>query len=1000
MEMDYNWLSDPTVFSVNRVEAHSSHDFSGSFKSLNGSWKMHYAKNLSMAPAEFCREDFDLTGFDDVTVPLSIQMQGYGSPAYNNFMYPWDGHENIKNGEVPKMFNPTASYVKEFVIDEDMKGQRIFISFCGAESGMALWLNGKFIGYSEDSFTPHDFELTDVIKADGVNRLAVQVYRFTSSSWLEDQDFFRFSGLFRDVVLYSTPKLHVFDMFAKGRLEKDNVTGTLDLEFTVEAADNKKANAEIILSSFEDEILREKISVTNGKNCIKYTVGEVLPWSAEAPNLYELQIILTDENGEEVESAAQSIGFRRFELENGILKLNGKRIIFNGVNRHEMSCETGRTVSYEDTERDIINMKRHNINAIRTCHYPDQTFVYDLCDKYGIYVIDECNLETHGTWSVTGKPDENTLPGSTETWKDVCLDRAKSLQERDKNHACVLFWSCGNESCGGKNIWLMSQLFKKRDDTRLVHYEGISHDRTYNDTSDVESQMYTKPWDIKKFLEENPEKPFICCEYMHAMGNSLGAMDEYTDMTHEVDRYQGGFIWDYIDQAFRKKNRYGEDFMGYGGDFDDRPNDYNFCGDGIVFADRSNSPKMQDVKKLYQNIGVFFENDRAVIKNYYLFTDLRDFDCTVILDRNGEEITRESRNIVCAPGESVELPLFDRNSDLLFGEEGEYAVTVSFTLREDTDWAESGYEIAFGQDVFTVGTENPGLDMMKERREVPVRKLQVIDCDYNYTFRGENFEYIFSKRQGGFLSMRVNGKEMFDLQPKPNFWRAPTDNDMGNMMVLRMGQWELSSRYNAVVDFKAEDNKVIFTHLLGGHKDLYMNTSYTVFDDGSVKIEMDFPGVENGQDMPAFGMMFTLPADYENVRYYGEGPDECMIDRRSGAKLGFYEFKASENFTPYLMPQECGNRTGVRLAKVTDERGHGIMLASKNMELSVLPYTPFEIENALHIHELPDIHHTVIRANLIQMGVGGDDSWGAKTHEQYTVKSDKPMHFEFYIAGI
>ena len=999
MEMDYRWLSDPTVFNVNRVEAHSSHEFNGCFKSLNGIWKMHYAKNISLAPADFWKEDFDLTGFDDVTVPLSIQMQGYGKPAYNNVMYPWDGHESVKSGDVPKKFNPTASYVKEFVPDDAMKGQRVYVSFRGAESGMALWVNGKFIGYSEDSFTPHDFNITKEIEFGKVNRLAVQVYRFTSSSWLEDQDFFRFSGLFRDVVLYSVPNIHVFDIFAKGRLEKDNTSGVLDLEFTLDTLRFEKGNAEIVLSSLEGEVLRKSIPVAKGKNLVEYKVGEVQPWSAEVPNLYALTIIITDEKGRETEIAKQNIGFRRFELEKGILKLNGKRIILNGVNRHEMSCDTGRTVSYEDTERDIINMKRHNINAIRTCHYPDQTFLYDLCDKYGLYVIDECNLETHGTWATTGRPNENTLPGSTETWKDVCLDRAASMQERDKNHPCILFWSCGNESCGGKNIWLMSQRFKKRDDTRLVHYEGICHERTYNDTSDVESQMYTKPWDIKKFLEENPEKPFVCCEYMHAMGNSLGAMDEYTDMTHEIERYQGGFIWDYIDQAFRKKNRYGEEFMGYGGDFDDRPNDYNFCGDGIVFADRTNSPKMQEVKYCYQNIGISFEKNDAVVKNYYLFTDLREFDCTLILNRNGVEVLREGRNVKAKPGETVKVPLFDRKSEI-FETSGEYTVTVSFTLREDTDWAESGYEIAFGQTVFAAKTENAGLDLMLEKREKPARGLEIVDCDYNYTFRGENFEYIFSKGMGGFISMRVNGRELFDLAPKPNFWRAPTDNDNGNRMVLRMGQWELSSRYNAVTGFEADGNKVTCKHLLGGFKDVFLQTTYTVSDDGRVKIEMDLPAIENGQDMPVFGMMFSLPADYGNVRYYGEGPDECMIDRRRGAKLGIYEFKADENFTPYLMPQECGNRTGVRFASVTDDKGHGIMLASSDMELSVLPYTPFEIENALHIHELPDIHRTIVRANLIQMGVGGDDSWGATTHEQYTVKSDKPLHFEFTIAGI
>ena len=999
MEMNYDFLKDIETVNVNRVPAHSSHKSSNEKISLNGTWKMHYAKNLNTAPKGFQNNDYDISAFDNVTVPLSIEMQGYGHPAYNNFMYPWDGHEDLKNGEVPTEFNPTASYVKEFKLDKKNKGKRVFVSFQGAESGIAVWLNGKFIGYSEDSFTPHDFELTDAVDYDNINRLAVQTYRFTSSSWLEDQDFFRFSGLFRDVFVYFVPEITVFDIFAKGILNKDNETGKVDLEFTIKSPKKLNAIAEITVISGCREIVKQEIRVTDGVYNCTLNCDDVDAWSAEHPELYDLKITLKTEPGEIIEKSEQKIGFRRFEISNGVLTLNGKRIVFNGVNRHEMSADTGRTVSYADTERDIINMKRHNINAVRTCHYPDQTFFYDLCDKYGIYVIDECNLETHGTWSVIGRPTETTLPGSDPTWRTACLDRARSMQERDKNHACVLFWSCGNESCGGENIYLMSKLFKERDNTRLVHYEGICHERTYNETSDVESQMYTKPWDLRKFIEEHPEKPFILCEYMHAMGNSLGAMDEYTRMTHEIDKYQGGFIWDYIDQAFVKKNRYGEEYMGYGGDFGDKPNDYNFCGDGIVFADRTNSPKMQEVKYHYQNIGIKVNRYTAEITNYYLFTDLFEFNCFVTVLRNGETVNTEVKNVYLAPGETTEIKLFEDDSEY-FDCPGEYTINVSFTYAYDTEWAEAGFEVAFGEYAFNVNTENAGFDMLCDNVGTALREVKKVDCDYNVAFHGDDFQYIFSKRNGGFLSMNVKGKEFFSLSPKPNFWRAPTDNDMGNNNPARLGKWKIASDYAGISDFKAEGNRITMKYRLPEIAGAELYVSYTVHDNGIIKVDMDYKGVKDMPDIPEFGLMFTLPADYENVRYYGEGPDECMLDRRMGARLGVYEFKSSENVTPYLMPQECGNRTGVRFAQITDRLGHGILFAGNDFEMSVLPFTPNELENAKHMYELPDIHYTIIRINKIQMGVGGDDSWGARTHDKYLIKSDGEMHFEFFIAGI
>ncbi len=1022
-KMDYEWLGDTAVFNVNREPAHSSHRFAKTLaelegensweKLLNGTWKMFYSKNPSMRPGGFEKPGVDISAFDDVKVPLSIEMQGYGAPAYFNVIYPWDGYEELKRGEVPQEFNPTSSYVKEFYLDPAWKGQNIYVSFKGVESGMALWMNGTFVGYSEDSFTPHDFDITKLVKFDEKNYMAVQVYRFTSSSWLEDQDFFRFSGIFRDVVLYTTPKVHVSDLFVKALPDETYENGTLSLELKLTGCETADVRGTLTL---DGEVKKEfKIDGALNKDGIikkKVKINDIKLWSAEAPVLYKLILEVRNEKGTVTEFVSERVGFREFKLEDGILKFNGKRIVFNGVNRHEMSCLTGRTVSYEDTRNDIINMKRNNINAIRTCHYPDQTFLYELCDEFGLYVIDECNLETHGTWATTGRPTKDTLPGSTPKWRDVVLDRARSMQERDKNHACILFWSCGNESCGGKNIWLMSQQFKKRDDTRLVHYEGICHERTYNDTSDVESQMYTKPLDIERFLEKHPEKPFVLCEYMHAMGNSLGNMDEYTDRFHSIEKLQGGFIWDYIDQGFVKKNRFGEDFIGYGSDFGDPLNDYNFCGDGICFADRTNSPKMQEVKHNYQNIRIDVSGTTATITNYSLFTNTDEYDCLITLERNGEVIKAKSEIVSVEPGKKAKIELFEKQK-----EQGEYVTTVSFRLSNATAWAEEGHEVAFGQGSYTVSTKCAGLDMLEEKLVklgAPVdgcgellknEPLSVVEGDYNMTAGGSGFLYEFTKCGKGFISMKTNGRELFDLEPKPNFWRAPTDNDRGNRLPLRSALWKTASLYSGIRDVKTEKKngayKVTCTYVAAGLDDAGLAAEYLTMPDGVIKVSLDYkPGSKQLPDLPEFGMLFTLPAELENVRYYGLGPDENMCDRNKGAKLGKHEFRVSENFTPYLMPQECGNRTGVRYAEVLDDKGQGVLIAGNDLEVSVLHFDPHQVESAKHMYELPRACHTFVRVNLKQTGVGGDDSWGAPTHEPYLVHADKPLHLEFYIKGI
>ena len=525
---DYSMVKNPEYFKDNCMPAHSSHRYYSSaeammqqeesFKySLNGLWKFHYAKNYESTVQGFEKEEYCCLSWDDIRVPAHIQMEGYDVPQYANVQYPWEGREEIKPGEIPTHFNPVASYVKYFEVPESMKGKKIFISFQGAESGLALWLNGSFVGYSEDSFTPSEFDLTPFMK-EGRNKLAAQVFKWTSSSWCEDQDFFRFSGIYRDVYLFTVPEVHVEDLRVRTFLN-DTYTAA-DLEVKIKAS--KEGRVRLTLSkdgkavqTLEEEMQQETILHMN--------VEKPELWSAETPVLYDLLLEVWNTDGELEEMIPQKVGFRHFEMKDNLMMLNGKRIVFKGVNRHEFSSLTGRHAAREDVVKDIVTMKQNNINAIRTSHYPNDTMVYDLCDEYGLYMIAENNLESHGSWDTVQEGSgeyDGVVPCDRPEWLSMMLDRVNSMYQRDKNHPSILIWSCGNESFGGKDIYEMSQFYRKEDPTRLVHYEGVMHDRRYNDTSDMESQMYTTVEDIKAFLEKDRSKPFICCEYTHAMGNS------------------------------------------------------------------------------------------------------------------------------------------------------------------------------------------------------------------------------------------------------------------------------------------------------------------------------------------------------------------------------------------------------------------------------------------------------------------------------------------------
>ena len=628
MQADIKWLDNPEVFRVNQIGAHSDHNYylnyeefkSGKNKlmqSLNGEWDFKFSINVMERPMNFYQTDYDRSGFDKILVPGHIELAGYDQIRYINTLYPWEGKRYLRGahsidgaGDGAGMFskaeyNPVGSYVKHFDLDENLVGKRIHICFEGVEEAMYVWLNGEFIGYAEDSFTPSEFDLTPYIKAKN-NVLAVQVHKMSTAAFLEDQDFFRFFGIFRNVTLKAIPDVHVQDMWIKPTLNEDNTSGAIRVDVKISAVKVGEKSAKFILADKSgNKLLCKDIALEDTEGMVQGSmmaeVEKVIPWDNRSPYLYEA-FIEVYENGQLAEVVFYRVGFRRLEIIDKVMYLNGKRLILTGVNRHEWNAKTGRVIGMDEMISDMKCVKRNNINAVRTCHYPDQIPWYYMCDEEGIYLMSETNLESHGSFQKLGAIEPScNVPGSIPQWKEAVIDRARNNFETFKNHTSVLFWSLGNESYAGDNIEAMNQYFKDKKDGRLVHYESSYYNRAYEDTiSDIESRMYAKTADVEEYLINSAKKPYILCEFMHDMGNSMGGLGSYMELIDKYEMYQGGFIWDFIDQAILVKDEVtGKEVLRYGGDFDDRPADYEFSGNGILFADRKEKPAMQEVRYYY-----------------------------------------------------------------------------------------------------------------------------------------------------------------------------------------------------------------------------------------------------------------------------------------------------------------------------------------------------------------------------------------------------------------
>lgn len=1012
-----SWLTDPRIFGVNQLPAHSHHHYevggAPAIQTLDGDWNVAML-NASLFDPEHnveCEPGYDDSAYRVISVPSHLEFNGLMKPQYVNVQYPWDGHENVQAPNIPSS-NHVAIYRKHFDLQDTLwqiaqKDGRIVLTFHGAQTAIYVWLNGVFIGYAEDSFTPSEFDGTQFLREQD-NTLVVACYEFSSASWLEDQDYWRLHGLFRSVELSAQPCVHIDDIRVDADYDADTQKASLSFGLQLYGNMDSGYMLRVLLT---DHVYSDEQAPNNRqtilwecafpaqeyvqRNCI--IIENIRPWSAESPSLYDLHIEVLDAHDNVIEHATQPLGFRHFEIVDGIMKLNGKRIMFHGVNRHEFDMHRGRAVTYDDMLSDVRFCKQHNINAVRTSHYPNQDAWYTLCDEYGIYLIDETNLETHGTWAdgygnITA---DSAIPGSRDEWRDACVSRVDAMIRRDYNHPSVLIWSLGNESFGGDVFRCMYQHAHELDVHRPVHYEGQTMDSEWRETSDIETRMYAHADEIEQYVANNPDKPYISCEYMHAMGNSLGNMDEYIAL-ERYPHYQGGFIWDFIDQAIEQTLPDGTQRLAYGGDFADRPSDYEFCGNGLLFADRTPSPKALEAKAQYANIRLYPHERGVRIDNNQLFVSTEDYAFVATLFVDGRAIWMQSYSCVVEAGQSADLPIvWPLEAHRSEGEE--LTLEVSCRLANSTRWAEKEHEVSFGQ--YTVST---GMQVHKNVRSDSNdgNEATVTIGRWNAGVGNVSRETLFSYAQRGLVSYRLGEREFVLRPPAITTFRPLTDNDRGCGHAFDRAQWAVAGKYakcvNQTVQELSDDVlRVAYRYELANADRTTVNMIYTANASGTLHIALDYvPSAADLPTIPAFGLEWMLPVEYSNLEFYGLGPFETYADRTASGRLGIWKTTAFDDVAPYLVPQETGNHEQVRWAQVTDDTGHGMRVERYDCEhsfaVSLLPYSSAMIEEAQHWDELGKPTHMFLRLLAAQMGVGGDDSWMSPVHEQYHLSASRP----------
>jgi beta-galactosidase len=1003
------WNNNPHLFQVNRLDAHNTSipysnesealqcglEPADNYLSLNGTWKFKMVENPSGRLPEFSADNYDISKWQTIKVPGNWQTQGFDYPIYTNSIYPWSKYENLTPPRTPTVYNPVGMYKRSFELPAGWESKKCILHFAGVNSAFYVWINGRYVGYGEDSFTSDEYNISSYLKP-GANTIAVEVFRWCDGSWLEDQDMIRLSGIFRDVSIYTVPKVHIGDFFYVTDLDKEYRNAKFHFKATLTA--DRSAN----LSGYKVKVqLYDKKSIPvftiplemntafkNGKVEVASSchVTDPLKWSAEKPNLYTMLVSLTDNSGKVLEYLSCRVGFREFKIANGQLKLNGKRILLKGVNRHESHPETGQAISKETMIKDILLMKRYNINSVRTCHYPNNPLWYDLCDQYGIYVIDETNLETHGV--------RETVPGNKPEWTAACVDRATNMVERDKNHPSILFWSLGNEAGGGSNFQTMYDKIKSIDTTRLIHYEG---DNKY---SDVTTHMYHPFEAMRKYGESGNPKPFMLCEYTWGQGNGVGNLFKFWDLFEKYPNLQGGFIWDFIDKTLKDQQGYK-----YGGDWGDSPNDGTFCVDGLVSSDRTPQPELYEVKKVYQNIKLSpadLLSGKIKINNWFLFTNINEFEAAWQLYADSSLVDSgviPAADLDISPLTEKTISLPYRQPVLKAGVR--YFLNISFTTKEKSIWADAGHEIASEQ--FQIPYTTPAVASLAPISPI---KLQVKSTAQVITISNNSVKVEFNKATGAIISYSYNSRLLINNGPVPSFWRAPTDTDRGNGMLSRCDTWYQSSQsrtLDTLIVNKSNPDAIeisAFISIPSTPASLVV-IQYKILQTGELLVSQSFyPGSKTMPEIPLIGHVLTMPDHFNKLTWFGKGPYENYIDRNLSSKIGVYQTTVDDNYTEYVRPQENGNHTQTSWLKLTDEQGEGILVCSDNIEFSALRFTANELQNKKHAFELIKDENIILHINQRQMGLGGDNGWGARPHPEFQILPDRSFKYSYRIVPV
>ena len=1012
---------NPEIFQINREEptatfyrykssseALVNDDWKNSsyYKSLNGNWHFNYSADIKSRPKKFYENNYDFSNWDLLEIPSNWELKGYGIPFYTNIKYMFPANPPF----IPHDQNNNGSFIKLFDIPAEWSGKEIYLHFEGVSGAMYIWINGKNVGYSEGSKTPAEFKITDYL-VKGQNKLSVQVMRWSDASYMEDQDFWRLSGIERDVYLFAQNNISLKDFKVKTDLINQFKDGDFKLDLEINNNSSKKAASKAIVKILDNskEIYNEErnLGLDPGINNISFEklIPDVKHWSAETPNLYDLLIEI---KGKEIQATKIRIGFRNLEIKNNQFLVNGVPILMKGVNLHDHHEKNGHVVTEDLLIKDLELMKKNNINSIRCSHYPKNPFFYRMCDKYGFYVIDEANIETHGMGTTNQglefSPKRQEIhPAYIPQWKEMHLDRTKRMYERDKNYPSIVIWSLGNEAGNGENLFSTYEWLKNIDNSRPVQYEGATK---YSNT-DIQAPMYPTIEEMKDYAENNPTRPLILCEYAHAMGNSVGNLQEYWDLIENYDIMQGGFIWDWVDQGLLTYNDKDEEFWAYGGDLggENYQNDKNFCNNGLVNPDRSIHPSLKEVKKVYQSIKFnieSIENKEILISNKYDFKNLKEFYFEWELLKNGKQISKGTINeFELAPNKSKIIKIdFPEIYDV-----DEYHLNVYAKKKSYGNLIPKDHTVAYNQ--FFLGgkriNNKTSLDNSNNAIKVSQNK-KTLDLF------GEGFKISFNKENGRLTEINYGNENIILQGIKPNFWRAPIDNDYGFLMPFKLKVWKQASKKQnfesiKIKNLKRQGVEVKTNYYLPDVK-AFVDITYSIKINGRINIKTSLSEIsEKLPVLPLFGTNFIINKSYDNVVWYGRGPHENYQDRKTSSLVGIYNYKVSQMYFPYIRPQENGNRTDTRWLSLTNSEGNGIIIESSNLfEFSSHhqyndDFDGGDRKSQTHTYDIIKRPIVNLNINYKQMGVGGDDSWGKQPHDEYKIKPGN-LSFNYSISPI